>query len=270
MSVSNVLFSLAPVKQDAYELQIKFFDEKETLVSDKKFTFVQGKSGEGELFDVYSQNGTSVPNLLEHLFMNHDESGIKKAATKVKGAKGPTILVLDLKDPVAGYNANETVAKGEKMFCSFFQNKPVDGTVSARAKKIKSKIFCPDFVLCEGALKMDLLKSGGFSVSEVDYFNSPKGAMSFCKCAEFFMNAFKFGQVAHGPNGEFLAAKYIVPINGAVFGPFAKSTVLYPKMYQELYSPKGEFALVLSSVFSVTGDFDKQSKITTLSVEKMP
>jgi hypothetical protein len=270
MSVDHASFLLEPKKNGSYALQVNFMSAGKLATSSKEFTFTpyQGELS-GELVDYYSQNGVCSPDILNHLFSKGDEQGIKKAASKLKPLAGkvPTILVLDLKDPQSGYKPNleGTVAKCEEVVCAFFK-KPQPG-VSKHARKAQA-LVAPDFVLCEGSLKIDLLAKGGFSPAEVDYFNSPNGVTSFCQCAEFFMNAFKFGQEAHGPNGDFLAGKYIVPISGkAEFKPYAKSVVFYPALYKEVYSPQGAFAQVLSTAFQIEGMFDAPSKITTLTMQ---
>ena len=147
-----------------------------------------------ELLDVYSQNGVCTADILK-IFSKKDEQDVRKAVGMLK-SKAPTILVLDLRDPETGYKENSkgTIAKCEQGVCDFFKAKSYD-EAPKHAKKVHSA-FTPDFVLCEGSLKMDLLKCGGFSASEVEYFNTPSGSKSFCQCTEFFMNAFKFGQVA--------------------------------------------------------------------------
>jgi hypothetical protein len=286
--ISKSLFILEPVKTGGYELCIKFLDKAESLVSAKKFTFsleqpIQGakeeskashnkEASENELLDVYSQNGVCGPSILTSLFSKGDEQGVKKAAQMLKASalKGPTVFVLDLKDPETGYkdNATGTITKCESAVCEFFKSKIPCAQAGKHAKKIHKS--APDFVLCEGHLKMDLLKCGGFSGSEIDYFHTPSGAKSFCQCTEFFMNAFKMGETAVGEKGALLADKYIVPISGKFnsFKPCTKSTVLYPALYKDIYSIQGEFAKVLSTVYSVSGKYDVSSKITTMSVTR--
>lgn len=296
MSVANIsksAFVLEPVKSGGYELQIKFLDSADSLISSRKFLFSQqtppsisreeGKvSRDGnteeqgeELLDVYSQNGecTSPDEILTKLFKKGDVKGVKSAAGVVKATafKGPTILVLDLKahDLDKGYReqAGGTIEKCEDVVCDFFKKKTAGSQISKEARQVQS-LLTPDFVLCEGRLKVDLLKGGGFSASEIDYFHTRSGAQSLCQTAEFFMNAFKFGEMAQGEKGNFLAGKYIVPVSGrlASFKPCAKSTVLYPALYAKLYSPEGEFAKTLSTVFNVSGKLDAPSKITTMSM----
>jgi len=280
--ISKSSFSLAPLNESAYELNIHFSNEKGDLVSDKKFTFLQQQSlEEGEILDVYSQNGTTAPAILKHLFEKRDEQEVKKAAAVLKPIvpSGPIMVVLDLQDPHTHYSAcsecvDETIAKCEGVVCDFFQKKTLESSLSAHAKKIH-KLFqesCPlNFVLCEGSLKMDLLKYGGFTDAEIDYFqNSSVGPKNFCQCAEFFMNGFKLGQTVRGAGGYLLPEKFIQPVSSkfTAFKPYQKSTVFYPASYKELYSLEGEFAKVLSSIFCLKGGFNAASKITTISVEK--
>jgi hypothetical protein len=283
VAISKSTFSLQPIA-GGYELQIKFLDKSDGVVSTRKFSFAQPKPAQvskddskvslaqasmDELLDVYSQNGVCGEELLKNLFTKKDEQGVKKAAAVVKALafKGPTMLVLDLKDPLTGYkpNALDTIAKAEKVVCDFFKSKGASNQASKHGNKIHSAVAL-DFVLCEGSLKQDLLKSGGFTASEVDYFHTAAGVQSLCQCAEFFMNAFKMGEQVQG--GAFLAAKYIVPVSGkfAAFKPCIKSTVLYPALYKEIYSLQGAFAKVLSTVYALFGKYDAATKITTMSV----
>lgn len=83
------------------------------------------------------------------------------------------------------------------------------------------------------------------------------------------MNAFKFGQVGKGKEGMYSADAYIKTVteDGKAFQPQQKSTVFYPASYKEIYSLQGEFAQIMSEVFSVSGIFDAKSKITAMSLE---
>ncbi len=160
-----------------------------------------------------------------------------------------------------------SVAKCEEVVCDFFKQEITNSAISSRSKKIHTLIqknYPLDFVLCEGSLKMDILKYGGFLDKEIEYFQKTKiGAKSFCQCAEFFMNAFKLGQEVRAHEGTFLGEKYFIPISKkyAVLKPQKKSTVFYPSSYKELYSLEGDFAKVMSSIFSVSGQFDKDSQV---------
>ena len=110
MSIKEIInssFALAPLNGSAYELKIQFADDQEGLVSNKTFIFSQKVSPkEGEILDVYSQNGTCKDSILNHLFEKKDEKGIQKVLKKPLPA-GPTLLVLDLKDPHTQYSPCE-------------------------------------------------------------------------------------------------------------------------------------------------------------------
>ena len=126
-----------------------------------------------------------------------------------------------------------------------------------------------DFLLREGSLKQDLLKSGVFADSEIAFFQGLAGGCeTFCQTAEFFMNALKIGSVARTSAGDFPLEKYVTSVARvpASFGPFKTSTVLYPPLYQEMYSADGAFFRTLGSVFSIEGAFDPKSKITRVNV----
>jgi hypothetical protein len=127
--------------------------------------------------------------------------------------------------------------------------------------------------LCEGSLKGDLLKLGGFSDREVEFLNSKQGASHFCQCAEFFMNGFKLGYSVCNDTTEFSGSKYIKPISGrfSAFKPQSISTVFYPAQYKEMYSPQGGYAQSLQPIYSVEGDYEESMQITTLHVwERKP
>ena len=260
--ITQSSFLLAPKNSDAYELQLSFLDQQGGPISQKSFIFSQQcPPQEGEIVDVYSQNGSCSEPLLKQLFNKSDVAGVNKATRKLK-ALGPVVLVLDLKDENKGYLDEGAIAKSEAVVCDFFQQKAADGAPK-HAKKIH-KLFQKtlDFVICEGSLKTDLLKQ--FAEPEVEYFqNTQQGAIHFCQCAEFFMNGFKLGQEVRGIASE----KYITPISGHSFEPHQKSTVLYPALYKDIYSVHGKFAQVLKPVFSVNGRFDEESQITEMSVE---
>lgn len=289
--ISKSAFFLAPASQGAYELQIQFLSSDDSPISSKKFTFTPTKGAglakdEGkvsksdalqsaELLDVYSQNGEcTVPEkLLKKLFGKRDVADVTAAAGVVKasGFEGPTILVLDLKDHEQGYRdkAGATIAKCEQVACEFFKGKALEKNAPAHAQNFKSK-FNPDFVLREGTLKVDLLKTGGFTPAEVEYFHTRPGATSLCQTAEFFMNAFKFGEVAKGGSGEFFAGKYIEPVSGkfSSFQPCSVSTVLYPPPYAKIYAVDGVYAKTIAPVFHVKGGIDPVTNITTMSVAR--
>lgn len=272
--INQSLFNLTPVKDGLYELSIAFFDG-DKQVSSKKFTFIQKKMEEGKyekhlkddpLLDVYSQNGMCSPKILSTLFSKKDEQGLKKAEKMREslGFKGRTILVLDIRDPDKGYADKETIVKCERAVCEFFKDKIPLSDASKHAKKIHKHPM--DFVLCEGRLKADLLKH--FTPLETRYFETASGRQSLCQCAEFFMNALKGGDIIEG--GTLLADKYIESISGrySFFEPCTTSTVLYPSLYEKMYSLDGAFAKTLSAVFSVSGTFDPSSKITIMNVAR--
>lgn len=265
-SINKSTFSLTPLNESAYALNIAFSDKDGSLLSTKAFTFIQDPSAkEGEIFDIYSQNGACN----RPLFTTKDFKGLQLAASKLQleKPKHPTVLVLDLKDSNKKYLEGFEIAQHEAVVCDFFQNGKIDPYLSKQAKKIVPLFqgTCPlDFVLCEGSLKKDLIHQ--FSDTQAEYFlSSSEGPISFCQCAEYFMNGFKFGQEVTGIPAD----HYIVPISNKVFHPFQKSTVWYPALYKEIYSPEGEFAKTLKPVFSVSGAFDVKTQITQMSVETL-
>jgi hypothetical protein len=279
--ISKSSFSLIPLNESAYELNVQFLNENGSSISEKKFTFLQQHPVEkGKVLDVFTKNGSCGPAFLKHLFQKSDEQFAKKVSAKLNACtvSGPLTGVLDIKEPHTGYipcsACEQNVAESEEVVCNFFSKKEIDSSLSSHAKKIHSIFHSSlpvDFVICEGTLKTDLLKNGGFTDKEIEYFqNTSSGAISLCQCAEFFMNGLKLGQEAQNTSGYFQAEKFIKPISGkfACFLPYQSSTVFYPALYKDIYSPEGEFTQVLHPVFSVTSTFDEDTKITTLNVEK--
>jgi hypothetical protein len=264
--IDTCAFSVQPVKT-GYEMQIKFLDKDESLVSQKEFVFEMQQAEESkaskeeqgeELIDAFTKNGkcnSKIAKVVNNLFDKDDVAEATMVAGLLKGSKSPTMLVLDLKDQGTGYKGSPNIPKSEAAACK----KLAQGALAA---------FTPDFVMCEGSLKVDVLKSGDFSASEIEYFHTPAGAGSFCKCAEFFMHFFKFGINAHGKKGDLLAGKYIVPITGKSYKPCTKSTVLYPKFYKDDYPLDGVIAKELKKVFGITGGYDPKTGITTWNLVK--
>jgi hypothetical protein len=280
MSIHNTAFSIKGLNEKAYELSIEFLDENKQLLSDKKFTFKQESSvEEGTIWDVFTKNGTCSAGLP---FTGADVQDTKKAAKMLSDLlpSDPLVCVLDLKDPHTSYipcsSCTQTIATCEEIVCDFFQQKTVDSSLSKHAKNMHAlfqKSVPVDFVICEGSLKVDLLQQGGFTDKEVEYFQATSsGKISFCKSAEFFMNGFKLGETAYSETASFPVDKFIKPLSKkfSSFQPHKTSTVFYPALYKDIYSPSGEFATVLEPVFSTSGNFDPSTKITTLSVEKKP
>lgn len=160
------------------------------------------------------------------------------------------------------------IPQSEQRVCELFSSETLYSNSPSLCQKVH-KIFQKnrplDFVLCEGTLKMDLLKMGGFSAVEIKFLE--KSTKSFCQCAEFFMNAFKLGQTARSETGElFKGESYFRPVGHRVFEPCAKSVVYYPPLYKDLYSLEGKYAQVIKPLFDVSGHFDPVTQITTMTV----
>lgn len=278
-SISKASFHLEPIKEDSYTLRIEFLQETDAVVSQKDFIFSLGEEGkntdhaafENELFDVYSQNGICDPEILETLFTKTDVQEIRRAIRLLKTFKfqGPTILVLDLKVPEAGYREDPegTIAKSEKVICDFLKNRTLSSEVTKHARHFH-KALTPDFILCEGSLKKDILRYGEFSPAEVDYFHTSAGLKTLCQYTEFFMNAFKMGKTAQGQSGTLSAHQYIKPMSDKSFRPCVKSTVFYPPTYKEMYSLEGAFMNVLENAYSVEGEHHHDLQITRISVTR--
>lgn len=102
--IYNCSFSLAPLNESAYNLNLAFTDDQASVVSAKSFTFCQNEHPkEGQILDVYSQNGVCSDAILANLFENRDERDIKKVL-KQKLPSGPVVFVLDLQDPHTQYS----------------------------------------------------------------------------------------------------------------------------------------------------------------------
>lgn len=273
MSICKTAFSITPLHEKAYDLNIKFLDKDSHALSDKTFTFIEEFSlNEGTIWDVFTKNGVCKASLP---FTKSDVKELNQAAKMLPNALStPLVCVLDLKDPSTGYLPNSTIVACEEAVCSFFQNDTASKGSSAQSKKVHSlfKSSIPvDFVICEGHLKMDLLEQGGFTDKEIEYFQSTSsGKTSFCKTAEYFMNGFKLGDTGHVAGKSFPAHAYVKSISPKfnTFQPYKTSTVFYPALYKDMYSPNGEFAATLEPKFTSSGSFDAATEITTLTVEK--
>ena len=119
-----------------------------------------------------------------------------------------------------------------------------------------------DYIIFEGSLKADLLKSKIFSEQEAAFLQTdPIGKQVFCQCAEFFMNAFKLGSKAPGIDVH----KYVIPVNSdKAFEPLTNSVVLFPKSYEKLYALDSPIAKCFQDCFHVEGN--KLSGITLWNV----
>lgn len=279
MSMQSIVkssFDLTYLNEKSYEIDVHFWNVAGCVVSKKSAVFTQVQSvTSGETWDVYSQNGVCcdpILNLFKDkyacLFKHADERGIKKAADYRKGLSQISgVLVLDMKDQNKKYLDKMTISKSEEVVSNFLKTKKVNADFLPRAKKLHA-VFQESlpiaFVLCEGSLKCDILHN--FSDVESDYFlNTAQGRVDFCQVAEFYMNGFKFGQEARGIFSE----KYFLSTSSCStsFKPQSKSTVWYPEAYKEVYSLDGPFATVMKPFFSVFGDFDAKSGITSMTLE---
>lgn len=270
-------FHLKPLNENAYNLIINF-KEQSGASNKRKFTFKQQSSvEEGVILDVFTKNGKCQNSLLAQLFNQREVKEAKNSsiqAKKMNSSFSSTVAVFDLKTASQGYLPclEQPIAQSESVVCEFFKQETFKGTNSKKAKEIYTifKNQLPlDFIICEGSLKSDLLQHGGFSDREIEYLNSSSGSTSFCQLAEFFMNAFKLGQSSiSSAVYEFNAQNYIKPIQTASFKPQRESQVFYSSLYQELYSPSGQFASTLKPIFSVSGNYFADTQITLLTVEK--
>src|SRR5580704_12258334 len=170
MSINNCTFALKPLHEKAYELNVTFSGPQSGCVSKKTFVFEQHTEPcNPKILDVYSQNGTCPKKIVNHLFSKQkgglfteeDEIEIGQAALKweKEGARGPSVLVLDLKDPHKSYKNQAAIQKCEAAFCDFLQGKS-PAKLSNRSETIQQvfqKNLPVDFVLAEGSLKCKLL-----------------------------------------------------------------------------------------------------------------
>lgn len=276
MALSGSAFSLTCLHESAYQLDMKFLSTKGTEISRETRIFTQKQAaGSGEILDIYSQNGVSCAQPVKlftcqetGLFTQKDLIRMKKAADKLEehGRVFCTVLVLDMKDEKKSYLDKGTIQKAEKAVGEFFKKEEKVPEVLERAEKMhqlfrEKKLQC-DFVVCEGSLKSDLLK--GFSETEAAWLlNTKEGVISFCQYAEFYINAFKFGQ----STCEVSTEPYFLSLSTGTFIPQAKSTVWYPDPYQETYALDGAYAQTLQAAFKVSGSKDLDKKITSMTVE---
>ena len=144
--------------------------------------------------------------------------------------------------------------KAEQAVVEFFQSQEICGS-SNKPNQIKHLFKVHDrhldFILLEGSLKADLLRSKIFSDQEAAFLQAdPAGKKAFCQFAEFFMNGFKLGHTALGLSLH----QYIVPIDRErSFVPLKNSFVFFPKSYQKLYALDSPIAQCFQKCFSIEG-----------------
>lgn len=155
--------------------------------------------------------------------------------------------------------------KAEKVALEFFKRKESD-SCSKTANQIK-KLFSShdrylDYILLEGSLKADLLKSGIFSKEETAFLQEgPAGGKALCQIVEFVMNALKLGHTVWGLSAD----QYIVPIDpDKPFTPLSNSVVFFPKRYGDLYGLDSPSIQCFKKCFSVIGE--KKADITIWDV----
>lgn len=273
-TITSSAFNLKPFNSGSYELEVTFLDENSNPVSKRQHVFTQQVSPSCErITDVYSQNGTcsEIPSHLFKrskgcLFGKSDERAIGLAAKKWTAEKPqrPSVLVLDLKDSEKSYKNRATIAQGEREFSDFLQSDGTDPSILPRAGRIHSlyqKSLPVDFILREGSLKSDLLRTQ-FSDPEAEYLLTH--GKDLCQYAEFYMNGFKLGQSTKG----IFAEDYFLPCaaKDQAFKPGLESSVWYPEDYSELYSVDSPFFQGMKPVFSVTGSNDEATGISCVTV----
>jgi hypothetical protein len=265
-AITGSSFQVVPLHESAYELKISF--SKGTDKSSKIFTFIQQPVvKEGVIFDVMTKNGqVGIP--IQDFFNVTEYKEMENAAKQLTpvSLNEPRIAVLDIKDSHLQYSEHSIVER-ETQVCEFLRSD--QATVNGLAGQVHAIVnqkLNIDFALQEGSLKRALVHQGGFTDQEIEYFYTRPGKIDFCQVAEFFMNGFKMGQEVKTGTNLFQSHPYITQISKRFesFQPRNRSVVFYPSLYKKMYSPDGDFAKVLSSVFTITGEYNKKNKITTL------
>jgi hypothetical protein len=259
---------ILPLHERGYQLKICFRSETATI-SEKIFTFSEEKKPTDTIiWDVFTKNGTTKDKgVVSHLFRKQETDEIASLAGLLMPLDpiGPMVLVLDLQHPQTYYGQTElqAITEAEKKVQDAFQTK--EKRISALFQQ-KLPLGLPiDFLILEGRLKADLLTH--FDDKEGDFLQkNPIGRVHFCQFAEVFMNGFKFGHQAKIGTTLFSMDPYVKPVSKqfASLQPASISTVLYPPLYQEIYSPTGAFATTMKSAFSITGAKDLKTNITML------
>lgn len=236
-----------PLHESAYQLNLNFKTEENSFL--RTFTFIETTPINGKVQDIFTKNGVCQSFSPSAPFTKREIKEAKASAPLVDSSC-QTVAAFDFNDAEKRYLNGPNIQSTEQSILTLFQDAKVKSLIPAQ------------FILCEGSLKADILK--GLSDREVEYLNSKSGAVSFCECAEYFMNGMKLG----GAPKEFEIQKYFKEIGKASFKPVKTSTVFYPDQYKEIYAPTSPFASALIPVFSVTGNYSATSKITTLHVER--
>ena len=120
--INKTSYSLEKLNESAYQLTIDFAGQEGTL-SQKQVTFIQESSvQEATVFDVLTKNGTCKSALLKSLFRKNDVCDVQSACLKLGSPSGPTVAVLDLKDPYTGYlpPSCDLIPNSEEQVCDFF------------------------------------------------------------------------------------------------------------------------------------------------------
>lgn len=244
---TSVSFSTQPLNERAYELKLHFKSQDSSFV--RTFTFLETSPTKGRVQDIFTKNGVCQSFNPASPFSKR-EIKEAKAALPLVDLSLQTVAVFDLNDSEKRYLNGDVIQSAEQSVISLFTNAKIKALIPAQ------------FILCEGSLKADILKS--LSEREVEYLNSREAAQSFCECAEYFMNGMKLG----GSPKELDIQKYFKALGKESFNPVKTSTTFYPEQYKEIYAPTSQFANTLIPVFSLTGNYSMTSKITTLHVER--
>lgn len=240
----DTTFRLEPSQMNPGDYALKI----NLLGSEKSIEFFQDPKTRpvpGKTVDLHSQNGDVTQK---------DKETLEKAtmlAEKLNHTSDQTLLVLDLKGSGGKYLDNEELITRN------------EATV---LQQFKADYPVLNFIILEGSLKIDILRSGIFTSEEIKYLQEDsKGKVDLCQIAEFFMMAFKFGQSATCNKTNFVFQKYIHPIgNDKPFQPRMENVIFFPSLYKDACALEGKLASCYRSVFNVAGKFHKQvSKITT-------
>lgn len=274
-------FSLSSLG-DAYQYTTQFLDAERKVVSTASSVFYrrQGPANPGNVVDIYSQNGRSLPNPTDllgggdgHLIEHGDLRGLRRVANKLQlnPEQDRTVFVLDLRDVGGSYVDPTSIEESEKVVCEYISSKKQPEGLGKSAKKAHELFHSKlpvDFVLCEGSLKHELLK--GLDETQMDYFlNTGKtGRTAFCEYTEPFMTAMKLGDELKVFD---LREGFLIPVSPPQtspenFSPRSVSTVYYPEEYQDLYSPQARIPQALSKVLPVTFSVDPVNQITEMTI----
>ena len=256
-TIASASFSITP-RSDGYALTVQFLDDMGHGASQKEFPFIFQRCVDGRTVDIASINAeahSKAATLRKKTFCEEDISEIADALriSQDERAKDDSqvVAVIDFRNSGGGYANKDVIQTAEETVFKYLHDESTEETSTiAKARKIFHESDV-QFVIREGSLKADLIRSGSFSPDEIEFFFDRRGGQYLCQTTEFFMNAIKFGHIPTSIGG-WSPQDYLYPLSDeACFQPYSRSIVVYPPSYHDM-ALRGAYssAMRTSRVFS--------------------